>query len=438
MRRKDVLFLCQFFYPEYNSSATLPWDTARFFAQQNLKVKALCGYPKEYCTQANLPLKEVVENVEIQRLKYWQLSRKSAVGRLLNFFSFTLAVLLHLPILREYRCIIVYSNPPVLPFVTILSKWLFGTKIIFVSYDVYPEIAYASNSLKPNGLLAKVMRLLNRCFFKTVDQVVALTEEMRQFLLAHRLSLKPKQVQVIPNWAHESLKLQDDSLIDHSLLKKLGWGKDAFVVSYFGNMGICQELSTLLSTIQRLQNHERICFLFVGHGNKKAWLKAQTADLKNVCVLDFLTGEDFEQALRLSACSVVSLEKGLRGLCAPSKYYSYLQAGLPVISITEKSSYLAKEIEKMAIGQAFTHGDSQNLADTLKRWSNSPEKMLQMRNAAKAYYQENYAKAIGLDQYYQMVRKVLESDEVTDNSDYLNEKRSSQYQALYRFFRWLS
>jgi hypothetical protein len=46
--KKDILFLCQFFYPEYNSSATLPFDTAKYLANNGFTVDALCGYPKEY------------------------------------------------------------------------------------------------------------------------------------------------------------------------------------------------------------------------------------------------------------------------------------------------------------------------------------------------------------------------------------------------------
>ena len=46
--KKDILFLCQFFYPEHNSSATLPFDTAQYLANHGFSVDALCGYPKEY------------------------------------------------------------------------------------------------------------------------------------------------------------------------------------------------------------------------------------------------------------------------------------------------------------------------------------------------------------------------------------------------------
>ena len=68
-------------------------------------------------------------------------------------------------------------------------------------------------------------------------------------------------------------------------------------------------------------------FLFIGHGNKKQAIaeRFEKQRLKNVQMHDFLTGEAFEQAVAISSCCVVSLEKGLKGMCAPSKYYSYLQ-----------------------------------------------------------------------------------------------------------------
>ena len=46
--KKDILFLCQFFYPEYISSAVLPFDTAKALHQAGFSVEVLCGYPREY------------------------------------------------------------------------------------------------------------------------------------------------------------------------------------------------------------------------------------------------------------------------------------------------------------------------------------------------------------------------------------------------------
>ena len=170
--RKDVLFLCQFFYPEYNSSATLPFDTARFLASQGFSVDALVGYPKEYSTDRHLPLTETVEGVGIRRIRYLQLGRVGTLGRLINYFSFTFHALLKTRVLKHYRAVIVYSNPPVLPLVPILAKKRYGTKFVFVAYDVYPEVAYASKTLSPDSMISRMMNQINRRLYRSVDCVV--------------------------------------------------------------------------------------------------------------------------------------------------------------------------------------------------------------------------------------------------------------------------
>ena len=84
--KRDILFLCQFFYPEYNSSATLPFDTARYLAQSGYSVGALCGYPREYNTSGKVPVRETKDGVSIRRLHYMQLNRRSKLGRLINYY----------------------------------------------------------------------------------------------------------------------------------------------------------------------------------------------------------------------------------------------------------------------------------------------------------------------------------------------------------------
>ena len=92
--KKDILFLCQFFYPEYISSAVLPFDTAKALHQAGFSVEVLCGYPREYSDRENVPQTETVEGIFIRRLKYLQLDRSGFLGRILNYFSFTFMVLL--------------------------------------------------------------------------------------------------------------------------------------------------------------------------------------------------------------------------------------------------------------------------------------------------------------------------------------------------------
>lgn len=400
--KRDILFLCQFFYPEHNSSATLPFDTAKYLAGHGFTVDALCGYPKEYNDQGDVPLRETVDGVDIHRIRYIQMGRKQKIGRLVNYFSFTLSVLFRLFQFRNYKSVIVYSNPPVLPFVATLANKFFGTKLIFVAYDVYPEVAYASNTLRPGDLIDRVMKKLNHSIYKRASMVVSLTDEMKDFLLKNRPELTEDRVTTIANWAHEK-----KSVATPEAYERFGYTPDQFIVAYFGNMGTCQEMETLLGAMRTLREQEKISFLFVGHGNKKEHVEQIAEEVGNAQVIDFLTGEAFQQAVSIASCCVVSLEKGLMGMCAPSKLYSYLQGGKPIFAVVEEGSYIAQEVEQERIGRAVSIGDVNALTEAILILNRNREECRIMGDRAVALYERKYTIEISLDKYADMFGKLL-------------------------------
>lgn len=404
MHKRDVLFLCQFFYPEYNSSATLPFDTAKHLVSKGLVVDALCGYPKEYSQKKQVPLREEKDGVHIRRVRYVQLKRGKAISRLINYFSFTASVLLRIGMFRKYKSVIVYSNPPVLPIIPILANKLFKTKFVFVAYDIYPEVAYASDSVKPGGSIDRVMKWINHRLYKSASCVVALTDEMKTFLLEQRPELSEDRVVTIANWAHEK-----EHAADEDAYQRFGYQNSQFIVSYFGNMGTCQDMNTLMDAARQLKECPNIQFLIVGHGNKKESIKKMIMEenLQNVQLLDFLVGKEFEQAVSISSCCVVSLEKGLKGTCAPSKYYSYLQGGKPVLAVVEKGSYLAEEVNDKKIGQAVEIGCGNDLKYAILAMAQDRIECTAMGCRAKELYMQEYDIEIGCEKYFDMIKKIL-------------------------------
>ncbi len=400
--KKDILFLCQYFYPEVNSSATLPYDTAEFFANNGRTVDVLCGYPKEYSQERGIPVREEKNNINIRRLRYIQLSRVGKIGRLINYFSFTFAVLLHILTFRNYHSVIVYSNPPILPVVPVLANRLFHTKYLFVAYDIYPEIAYTSGTLSPDGIISKVMRRINRDLYKRADSVIVLSDEMKQFVLKNRPEITEDRVNVISNWAHEK-----QNAVTKSAYERFGYSQGQFIVTYFGNMGICQDVETMLEAMRLLKDNTDVQFLIAGHGKKKKYVEDQVKMLPNVKVLDFLTGEEFEQASSISSCGIVSLEAGLKGTCAPSKYYSYLQTGQPVLAVVEEGSYLEEEIEGENIGYAVRIGEGKALAEAIVKLMSEPDDCAEKGRRAGEIYKTKYDRKIAFEKYDKLISGVL-------------------------------
>ncbi|HBL84300.1 MAG: hypothetical protein A2Y17_07410 [Clostridiales bacterium GWF2_38_85] len=385
----DVLFLCQFFYPEYVSSATLPFDTATYLSSHGLKVGVLCGFPKEYTSKQKIKKNEYLNGIKIKRIRYLQCSRKKFIGRILNYFSFTISCLFHINNIRHYKNVIVYSNPPILPLIAVISNKLFHTKIYFVCYDVYPEIAHVTGNLHEGSIISKIMSKINNSIVKNCNKIIALTDEMKDFIINNRKSISSNNIEVIPNWAHEKINKAEINFV-------LGIDKGDFIISFLGNMGTCQEMDTLLEVAKLLKNEYCIKFLFIGHGNKKESIKNMIIKecLQNVIVMDFLVGEELQNIINISSCFAISLEQGLKGLCAPSKYYSYLQSGKPILAIVQDNSYIANEIKDKKIGIAIRQGDCAQLAKEIINLKNDPEKIAEFSENSRKLYMNSYTKEL--------------------------------------------
>jgi len=398
-KRGDILFLCQFFYPEYISSALLPYDTAKALADKGFRVDVLCGYPREYLEGAHIPCREQAEGIGIQRLRYLQLDRSGFLGRLVNYFSFTAMVLLHLGRIANYRCTVVYSNPPVLPWVAAWAKKLFGTKLVFVSYDLYPEVATVTGTLREGHPICRLMKHINRRVFRHADQVVALSQEMADYILAHRDMTKAR-LRVIPNWYSSPCGSESGNNPFRAA------AKGRFTVSYFGNMGTMQDMQTILDAIRELRE-EPFFFLFAGHGNKLEKLKAaaEREGLQNVAVHAFLHGQDFQNALAASDCALITLEKGATGLCVPSKTYCYMAQGLPLAAVMDESD-IVRDIRQGA-GVWVRNGEGELLAQRLRELAADPEKTAQMGRVSRALYEKTYTKEICTQKYSDLFCSLL-------------------------------
>lgn len=400
-KKKEILFLCQFFYPEYVSSATLPYDTALALKKAGFEVAALCGYPHEYANGEECPLRQTVNGMDIHRVKYLQMDRKGILGRLVNYFSFTFMMLLHLFEIGRYQTVIVYSNPPILPWVAYMAKRIFGTKLVFVAYDLYPEIATTTNALREGSIVCRLMDYINRCVYHRADRVVALSSEMKEYIVANR-PISSDRVAVIPNW-YADLGEPERNLPDNQF-KNVTNGR--FVVSYFGNMGTAQDMQTILDAIRQMKDDEKVCFLFAGHGNKIEKIRNTITEeeINNVYIYDFLRGKDFQDALAISDCALVSLETGLTGLCVPSKTYSYMAQGIPLLAIMDMSD-IVSDIEEGA-GKWVRNGDSNGLVERIRFMMSNPEEHQLMRKVCRQIYKNKYTTQVCTEKYIHVMRQM--------------------------------
>jgi glycosyltransferase involved in cell wall biosynthesis len=402
MKSDRVLILNQFFYPDYVTASVLITQMAEDLAARGLKVDALCGRPKEYLAgDARVKARETHNGVHIRRMRYLQLSRRSKAGRLLNYFSFLSAVALRWPRLLGYGLIVVNTTPPLLPLIPALMNLFFGRKFLFVCYDLYPDLAILMGAIAKDGLIGRVMRFTNRMTYRRASKIVALGGEMKEHMLASGLTGDAGKVEVIPNWYDG-----DPGLYTPVDANKEG---EAFTVVYAGNMGVCQDMDTVMGCAGLLAHKPGIRFEFAGHGAKLEALKerAQESDLRSACFHGYLMGGSFTELLNSADCFIVSLERGMEGLAVPSKTYSYLAAGRPVAAVMSRETDIAEQLEQYDAGCTFENGDAASLAAWIEALAADRSRLARMGTNARRLFEERYRRETCTSKYTELIEEIL-------------------------------
>ena len=108
------------------------------------------------------------------------------------------------------------------------AKALFGIKLVFVSYDLYPEVATVTGTLGEKNPICRLMNHINRCICKRADRIVALSREMKDYIRTHR-DFPAERIDVIPNWYEDKGVLNTNR--EHNPFRDIT--KNRFTVSYF-------------------------------------------------------------------------------------------------------------------------------------------------------------------------------------------------------------
>lgn len=406
---KKVLLLCQFFYPDYVSSAVLPTQLAEELSKAGFNVSVICGWPQEFHDGEPVSGSEVYNGIKIKRVKYASFNSKKKLGRLLNFFSFFIAVLFQLPKIMRQRIVFVYTNPPILPIIGYWASRLSKTKFVFVGFDLYPDNAIAINAIKKNGFIVRLMKYINRKVYKNAVRVVAISNDMKEFMLNNHLELEENRAVVIPNWYTGEVERDDSDIGEVFRNLRNSW---KMIVLYSGNMGEAQELDTIIDSILEIKNTKLakdVLFVFSGNGSKQAEIENIFKDNKvnNVKFFGFLKGKDYADALNISDICLVSLKKGVEGLGVPSRIYGFFAFGKPVISIMSEETELAKNILTYNAGFNISQGDTDSFIEKIEKFYYSPAFLYETSKNSLEIHTKLYEKKLAIDKYVKLINELI-------------------------------
>jgi colanic acid biosynthesis glycosyl transferase WcaI len=365
---KRIWVLTELYYPEHTSTAYFLTEIAQSLAKK-YDVSVLTGNAMYEQQGKTLRDREVVEQVDILRCQGTSFNKNYLLGRLLNGCSRSLSIFWQ----SLWHCsssdvILVVTNPPLLPVMALLLKWLKGCRFVLLVHDVYPEVLVASGLTQRHSLLYRTIYAVNSIVCRNSSHIITLGRDMSQLIQAKLPKHHHHPITCIPNWA-EVESIHPIAKTSSALLQQLNL-TDKFVVLYAGNMGRTHDLEILAEAAQTLAiESSQIHFLFIGAGAKKQWLEQYCQDhqLTNITVLPYLPHAEKNTAINSCDLSVISFLPGMAGVSVPSRMYNQMAAGKPLLAIADDWSELAQVIQEENIGWVTSSGNSEALVEILRQ-----------------------------------------------------------------------
>lgn len=365
--------LCnEFFYPDrVGGTPTATANIARTLADDAgfdvSVITTVHGYRDSSLRYAK---SENWDGVKIYRVNSPNWLRASTAKRLAGNVLYAYYAAFRALTLPRPDVVIVTTAPLTLPITANLLRRLRGVPYVYVIYDLDPDRTVALGLQGPDSRSVRMLRSYQEKWLKRSGKVIAIGRCMRD-LLVSKYGLSADQVAVAEVGADPNVirPLPTDTKFrrENNLPE--------FVALYSGNFGKYHDFDLILGAAERLQSDPRTAFVLVGGGQKEAYLREEIAKrgLKNVRLMEFVPEEDLADLLASASVHFVTMEEGMEGLCVPSKFYSCLASGRPVIAIMNRNTEVALTLDEEQCGISVKPGDLDALVVALETLRDQPE-----------------------------------------------------------------
>jgi putative colanic acid biosynthesis glycosyltransferase WcaI len=392
-----ILLLNEYFPPDTSATAKMASLVANALAQRH-EVTVLAGRPS-YDPEEHYPFaflrRERRDGIAVERVGSTVYSRHQMRKRLANYLSYvSLAVPRALSIKTDL--ILAMTDPP---FAGIVGAMLAGMKRVPFVYnirDLYPDMAVGGDIVRPR-MWVSAWEKLHRAALRRAARVIVLGDDMRDRVLAK--GVDARRVAVV----RDGISLpMPDAQRDHPVIREIR-GSGEFIVLHAGNLGFYGAWPTLLDAA-RILPRNGIRLVFVGDGASRNQLERSSQDCGIVRFLPFRPANEIPCVLAAGDVHVVTIRRGLGGVVVPSKLYSILAAGRPVLAVAPEETDVARIVRRERCGLVADPDKPAEVAAAIESLKNDPVQLALMGQRAREASRQ-FARANELDKFINVVEE---------------------------------
>ncbi|MEN9507047.1 MAG: hypothetical protein RI958_2973 [Actinomycetota bacterium] len=327
--------------------------------------------------------------------------KRNLVRRAIGFVGFSLVTgLVSLPGGRV-DAVIAMSPPLTLGLTGWVTHLVRRGPLVFNIQDVFPDAAVQTGAITDRRVIS-LARWLERVSYHRAAAVTVLSEDLRANVAAKVRPAARQRVHVIPNFVDtDAIRPRARST---ALRAELGIG-DEPVVMYAGNVGLSQSLELLVEAAAQLPE---VRVVIAGEGSAKADLLDRAAHLANVHFLPYQPKERLPELLATADVHVVPLRSGLGSVSVPSKTYSILAAGRPIVASIDPGTEVPRILAASGAGRAVPPDDVEAFVGALRAMLADPVYREAAGRAGRSWVEAAASPAAVAQAYADLVQSLTE------------------------------
>ncbi len=294
------------------------------------------------------------------------------------------------------------SMPPFLGLVG--AKLSRKARTVYILQDIFPDSMVAMGKFTEWHPVVRASRRMEQHTYKKNSAFVTLSEDMKRTLTAR--GIPEKKIAVIPNWA-DTEAVKPISREDNPLFDELKLPRDHFYAVYAGTLGVLQEPDTLLDAAKLLKPKKDIRVIIFGGGAlyEHVHTRIENEKISNVLLYPLLPEERVAEVYSLGDAALVPLKAGTTRFAMPSKTWTALAAGRPVIVCVDAGSEWARSIERESYGICVHPGEPREMADAILRLHACALPLNELGERARSYVCEHASRESATRAYYDWLTK---------------------------------
>jgi colanic acid biosynthesis glycosyl transferase WcaI len=337
MNKKQIAFIPFYFYPDISAISQLFTEFIRVLAQKTEYTITIFAAESKYVhIKAFQKTRGFPPNIRIVRIRTTNFGKRNILTRIADYLFYYLYVFFMLLFSNKWDYVVSLTQPPMMPYLVSLALLFKKTPFVYYVQDLYPDILYDMGMVNKPWLIRKLQHL-NEKALRRANRIIAIGKYMKLKLI-RTYGILPDKISVIHNWAnHINHKEKQDS---------------RFVIMYSGNYGVPHDVGLLRNLLQKYGETLGAHFRFIGGGSRFKEIKGifHGIDTVTYCIEGYAPIERVSDNLADADILLIAQKEETKGDIVPSKFYSYIASGKPVIFFGSPYSDIGEIIIKNDIG----------------------------------------------------------------------------------------